>query len=211
MRNEIDPFSEYIREIGDIADNLRNLKIPREYIDDFQRACFSLTPIEVEEKAILFAPLVDFFAEFLRKQASEKLPVRGGGGRLPGSLIARATMQIIDALEGDLGGHPYLREILLLLLEVKNYSVKESRKPNQQHVAKMLFGLNPDLGSNFVAKRVGVANSTVSRWRKDEIFLNGINDFVDFCANPKGKEMIWKAVKYSLYDDEELKREFELK
>jgi hypothetical protein len=210
MRNEIDPFSEYIREIGDIADNLRNLKIPGEYIDDFQRACFSLTPVDVEEKAILFAPLASFFVDFLRKQALENLRVRGGPA-LPGALIARATMQMIDALEGDLGGRPYLREILVLLLEVKNYSVKESRKPSQQHVAKMLFGLNPDLGSNFVAKRVGVANSTVSRWRKDKKFQNGISDFIEFCANSKGREMVWKAIKYSLYDDEELKKEFELK
>jgi hypothetical protein len=208
MRNDIDPFPVFLREISEIADDLREFGIPNQYVDGFQRACFSLTPVDEKEKAKLFAPLASCFLKLLNEQNSKSVSVRFGGA-VPSSIIARATMQMIDALKGNLGHLFSLREILVLLLEVKNYSAKESRKPRQQHVAKMLFGLNPDISSNFVAKRVGVANSTVSRWRKDEGFLSSINDFVDFCANPIGREMVWKAVKFSLYDDEELKKEFE--
>jgi len=178
--------------------------VPGDFVDNYLLACLSLTPKSAAEKAALFAPLASHLLKRLTEQKDKAVSVRESKG-VPSSVIAAATMEMIDALNGDLGFLFSLREILVLLLNIKSYSAKQSRRPNSRKTAIYILALNPETGSNQVARTVGVDRGVVSRWkREDETFSRDLQQAKESIADPRHREMMEKALKYMLLTDDEI-------
>tara|TARA_R110000772_G_scaffold161847_1_gene272989 strand:+ start:178 stop:789 length:612 start_codon:yes stop_codon:yes gene_type:complete len=160
---------EHLSRIRNTEIQLRQY-VPNELVDGFSKAIFSLAPSTEIEKAILFSPLANYLASIIAKQDADNTSVRIDGA-IPRSIIASATMDMIDNLGGSISKVPTLREILIRLLEIKSYSNKQSRQHAFRFTAILILSLKPETGANQLSKLVGVSSSTVSRWKKDADFI----------------------------------------
>jgi len=208
MRKDNDPFLEYLREIGNIVGQFHLHNVPKEHLDSFQRACVSSAPIDEKERAQMLTPLAGYLFERLVDQKGQDGAAVRDKGKMPPSIIANATMLMIDVINGRLDYLPKLKDILDRLLDIKSYKNSESRRPEERDAALMLFALKPDLRINWVAKCVGVPRSTVSRWQNSDDFKRRLAETVEFCADPVGRRIIGDALMYSMFTDEDFEAEF---
>lgn len=204
MSADEDSVAEHLSKIRNTEIQLRQHNVPSELVDGFAQAIFSLTPSTEVEKAILFSPLANHLASRLDEQAASDTSVRYGKA-LPPSIIATATMEMIDNLGGSISMVPSLREILIQLLELKSYTNKQSRQDTARWAAIFILSLKPETGVNKLSRFVGVSKSTVSRWRNDADFIHQLDEMTIRTAEPMWQETIKLAIIGATEGDEEVK------
>jgi hypothetical protein len=104
-------------------------------------------------------------------------PVRVGG-ELPQSVISELAADLLEGCHDN--GVPPGLELTLLIRELLSASKQKSgmsRKVRQREDAIFALALHPEIGVRELAKIVGVAPSTVSKWiRDDQEFMQWVGE-----------------------------------
>ncbi len=209
MTEDKDHFIDFLTRVDNVVNQFHNQNVPNELIEDFQRSRLSFET-DVQKISQMLSPLVDYLLmRLLEKEGEDEAPVRSKG-KMPNSVVANATMEMIDALKGRLDYLPQLRDILILLLNIKSYQAGESRQFEKKNEAALLLALKPGISNNSVAKLVGVKPPTVGRWLKKDDFKRDIQTITELCQENKiFRDRLIETLGYNLNADEVIVAELE--
>jgi hypothetical protein len=122
------------------------------------------------------------WVSLLRK--SPKAPVRTGGLLSKSAIAQVALILLCDGKPGV-----YLELLLLMLLDLDRPKINASKQADARYEAAWIVAQS-GLGPRAIARRVGVAASTVTRWLKDPAFNKEVDE------NRKRKALLVKKGKW---------------
>jgi hypothetical protein len=203
--NDHGEYGRRLERIGWIIERLENdHDAPEEIIEGLKVARIRL----VKPNPAEMVDIVNRISQFLLGKVDAHgsggaSPVRAGG-QIPPSLVAAIGLELLDAVTNDFKPFPQLREVMVGLLEQKDYKAQKSRKEEERVAAVMLLAVRPELNNTELSKALQVDRKTIINWRKKPTFEALLKSHKEHAGDPTFLPLLKKAIRFHFLGKEEL-------